>query len=873
MIGDSTNIAEEDALAPPGDTLDQGELLSATWLVGPLIGTGGMAAVYAATGLRGERAAVKVMRSDLAMQPGLLQRFLREGTIARRVDHPHMVYLYGEGTTDAGNPYLAFELLDGCTIDTLFRSDEHRPTIPQLLRYFLDVMDLMAACHDQGIVHRDLKPANLYVTRWGRAKVLDFGVARAEGLSEEFLRPGTAMGTPSFMAPEQAMGAWEHVDASADVFSLGATLFALLSGQRLHHGKSEAASFKLAATRRAPCLRSAAASLPADVVAFVDRALAWDKRARFPTAREMRDELQQIILGLDPDDTPIVPPVVEVAAAYLVEPSDSEAGTACAEAFQLLCDAWVARQRRKPVDQTLAVAIQRMNAAVEAETGSLVLAVLPWCLRLRDQTVWSPEESLARALEAMFADGIRSIEILPGCPDSALIGFFDEILARAEELPDDGSDSVCALWPLEGEHFHVGVAVGMLAASAGTADHAANGQATVRRLVEAGGGISERFPRLSSVGAAELVLDSRARTSLAQGLMPSGEHADHAFVRALVSALEELVEGATARSHALGLIGSLAEDLLRAERADLLLDTAVRLAEAHDREAVLALLPPGCLGDLVQAIDRQVAGTRFPPEARTLAMQHLAQTLDTLGESGIDGVIQILPSLESPDVGHVVTSYIERHLPAEAVAVANTLSSLSGEVGFRLVLALWERAPDRTSGALETLASYHSSPLRIAAHAALHGSRGISATILAQLEAPGWRSRQVALLTLQEYDVPGAGDALRRRAESPAFHALDRRERQLTLEVLASRDPELAESVIVALVKSHGLLRDDTWNDTRVLAAGMLAATSRSAEVAHALRAAEAPMWWNPPYVRNAARHARRRVERRIRSDGSGEEA
>src|SRR5262249_31379988 len=111
-------------------------------------------------------------------------------------------------------------------------------------------------------------------------------------------RAGTALGTPSFMAPEQAMGLTDGVDGRADIFSVGATLYALLSGTRLHQGRSDNEAFILAATTPAPSLARIAPDQPVEVTALVDKALAWDKRSRFANSGEMREEVLRLVKAL-----------------------------------------------------------------------------------------------------------------------------------------------------------------------------------------------------------------------------------------------------------------------------------------------------------------------------------------------------------------------------------------------------------------------------------------------------------------------------------------------------------------------------------------------------------------------------------------------
>src|SRR6202042_2540683 len=157
-----------------------------------------------------------------------------------------------------------------------------------------ELLDVLKGFHEQGIVHRDIKPANIFITRENVVKLLDFGVARMREASGEATRAGTALGTPSFMAPEQAMGLADGVDGRADIFSVGATLYALLSGQRLHQGRTDNEAFILAATTPAPSLARVAPDLPVEVIGIVDKALAWDKRSRFDNATHMREEILRL---------------------------------------------------------------------------------------------------------------------------------------------------------------------------------------------------------------------------------------------------------------------------------------------------------------------------------------------------------------------------------------------------------------------------------------------------------------------------------------------------------------------------------------------------------------------------------------------------
>src|SRR5262249_27733735 len=191
--------------------------------------------------------------------------------------------------------FLVMELLDGETVQQLWKRNKRKLTVAEALPIAARVLETLAHFHAQTIVHRDLKPANVFITKEGLVKLLDFGVARMREAGGDKTRAGTALGTPSFMAPEQAMGLTDNVDGRADIFSVGATIYALLSGQRLHQGRTDNEAFILAATQPAPSLARVAPDMPVEVIALVDKALAWDPRNRFQSAESMCEEIQRIV--------------------------------------------------------------------------------------------------------------------------------------------------------------------------------------------------------------------------------------------------------------------------------------------------------------------------------------------------------------------------------------------------------------------------------------------------------------------------------------------------------------------------------------------------------------------------------------------------
>jgi serine/threonine-protein kinase len=265
-----------------------GRTLANKWTIDRFIDMGGMAAVFAATHRNGKRVAIKMLLPAFAEHDEVRARFLREGYVANQVDHPGAVSVLDDDVADDGSPFLVMELLEGESLDQWLHRVRTVP-VADVLAVADQALDVLAAFHARGVIHRDIKPGNLFVTKPGVLKVLDFGLARlrdAKGIAAT--AAGVVVGTAAYMPPEQAQGKSAEVDHRCDIFAVGAVMFRALTGRAIHEGTTPMARLIEAMRQPAPPVAQIAPSVPASVAAIVDRALAFEKASRWPSAVEMR---------------------------------------------------------------------------------------------------------------------------------------------------------------------------------------------------------------------------------------------------------------------------------------------------------------------------------------------------------------------------------------------------------------------------------------------------------------------------------------------------------------------------------------------------------------------------------------------------------
>jgi serine/threonine-protein kinase len=259
-----------------------------------------MAAVYACTHRNGMRVAVKVLHPEMSANKEARSRFLREGYVANKVEHTGAVKVIDDDVDDDGSVFLVMELLEGDALADLWEHKKGKLSVAEILLMAHQLLDVLAAAHDKKIIHRDIKPDNIFLLRSGGVKLLDFGIARLRELSTDSsaTRTGHTMGTPAYMAPEQARARWAEVDPRTDIWALGATMFKLVAGRSVHEAPTVNEQLLAAMTQPAPRLASVAPAAPALVAGIVDRALEFNKKDRWPDARRMQQAVRNAYVEL-----------------------------------------------------------------------------------------------------------------------------------------------------------------------------------------------------------------------------------------------------------------------------------------------------------------------------------------------------------------------------------------------------------------------------------------------------------------------------------------------------------------------------------------------------------------------------------------------
>jgi eukaryotic-like serine/threonine-protein kinase len=283
--------------------VEVGQVLSGKYRLLRLLGDGGMGSVYEAEHLTlGTHVAIKVLHSDLARRTGIAERFLQEARVSAQIRSVHVVHVTDVDRTPEGVAYLVMELLQGEPLSSVVKR-ERRLAVGTACEYASQTLQALEAAHALGVIHRDLKPDNVFVTFQGGKpvlKLIDFGIAKLKtaqaGQTKNLTVAGMLMGTPEYMAPEQAYSA-DKVDVRADLYAVGVMLYEMLSGQPPATADDPRVLILKVERGEVTPLVQAAPGIEPHLAGFVHRAMAPRPELRFANATEMRLALEDIVSG------------------------------------------------------------------------------------------------------------------------------------------------------------------------------------------------------------------------------------------------------------------------------------------------------------------------------------------------------------------------------------------------------------------------------------------------------------------------------------------------------------------------------------------------------------------------------------------------
>jgi len=306
-----------------------------------ILGGGGMGVVYKAEDIKlGRRVALKFLPEEMASDPAAMERFKREARAASSLNHPNICTIYSVEEHN-GQPFIAMELLEGQTLRELIGLTEgaagiapgkELPLLGKLLEIAIQIAEGLNAAHQKGIIHRDIKPANVFITTQGRAKILDFGLAKSqefEGLdlgpspaaedhpiaNLNLTRTGTTVGTAGYMSPEQVRG--EKVDSRTDLFSFGLVLYEMAVGRRAFPGETIPILHAAILNQDPTPLRQVNPSIPSELETIINKALEKDRAKRYQTAAEITAALENLTREAAPKRR-VIPWLVAASGAVIL---------------------------------------------------------------------------------------------------------------------------------------------------------------------------------------------------------------------------------------------------------------------------------------------------------------------------------------------------------------------------------------------------------------------------------------------------------------------------------------------------------------------------------------------------------------------------
>ncbi len=901
-----------------------GQTIKGKWHLDGLLGVGGMAAVFAASHRNGQRAALKILHIDFAREKGVQDRFLREAYVSNKIGHSACVAVLDDDVTELGEPFLIMELLEGETLRDLWKRAGKRVPVEHVLGIAERILDCLVACHASGVIHRDLKPANIFITNESEVKVLDFGVAQLRDAAGEMTATGTALGTPAYMSPEQAMGLVDQLDGRTDLFSVGAMIHALATGKRINHGRTENEALIMAATTPVPSVAKIGADLPIDVIAIIDRSLAWDRRNRFADAKEMQAAVLAALAALAsgvaarpevhtsrPMPMPTIPspsrggsirpPGASIRPSTALPPIITHAPGSAVEVTAAENDPRVVglRDLFKQVDRllpsvrqfgwdhpaterTLRTAFEAFAEALGKEPALARMAVRPYSLLTLGQTVWEPGPPFDSIPYNLFACGFRSLRIEPTITIEELRSVITlMMLDPGRDLPPE-DDMAAAFWERGLQHVKYEVADVFAEGDATEREAfysesdkieevaAAASQSHVSRIEAKAMAVSTDRSALrgsdEARGATPMALEVVVRAVYATQLEIPSERWSERFVDVLV---EGYIDAAFCRDAALVLAS------MRRSSADLVV--AGRLPVVIALWAALTeRLGQRISGNDFHKLSGALTNAMFGAEALELALTHLRTHADQF--PAFEPVLRVLSAREltvilgalraGPDAAlrGAILAYIERVAAGNEVQIGAAAAGLDPELACQLMALIARVGSPASKVVLASMGESEDMNVRLEAKVLAAGTPDLAnAELVTTLESSSALLRMAALRAMSRHALRGAFPAVARHVKAPNFNELGTDERRELLRTLITLSTDHGEALLLEIVKKGGVFVSQSREGTRVVAAEVLGELSRSMIVNEALREVSQTRWGTSDDTRNAALAASSRVSARAK--------
>ncbi len=309
-----------------------GRILAGTYRIIRLLGEGGMGKVYEAGHLRlsKKRYAVKVLHAGASDNAEVYARFRREAEIATELGHPNIVEVHDFNVTEEGQPFIVMELLTGHDLGSLLYQKQGKISRQELIPIMAQVGSALTAAHERGVIHRDLKPENIYLTRDPegavQVKLLDFGLSTIKHQRSRLTQGGAIMGTPDYMAPEQAKGEIGDVDQRTDIFALGVIVYQSLTGKLPFDAPTPLGVLYKVVNEQPRPVAELNPAVPSEADAIIARAMAKTREARYANVQAFVQELIHVLEQPVRLPGPDTEPVPRVAPAEVGLPAGAVTG-------------------------------------------------------------------------------------------------------------------------------------------------------------------------------------------------------------------------------------------------------------------------------------------------------------------------------------------------------------------------------------------------------------------------------------------------------------------------------------------------------------------------------------------------------------------